>query len=241
MRLPIRFPKYVLYGMASAVWSILFLHILVGDTMSAADALSWSGGLIHSPAHRVNVMRSHHHEMGKELEQQHGAEEQQMQRDTKPAAFSNPPHLATGRGPSFVHADGQLDVSCFPHDKNIGSRTTEVAVVQVSSVQDCMKQCQSRPTCSHFTYNKNSKACHLKDGAPVFYTYNGDMTGPRSCDYSCTDNCWMNSETAVKALDYSGHGPGLCWAACKGTAGCIMYTFKGSTCTLYAKDSFNKS
>uniref|UniRef100_P81860 Microneme antigen L2 n=1 Tax=Sarcocystis muris TaxID=5813 RepID=MIA2_SARMU len=138
-------------------------------------------------------------------------------------------------------AGPQLDVSCFAHDKNIGSRTEQLSVVHVASAQDCMKECQALPTCSHFTYNKNSKKCHLKAGAPEFYTYTGDMTGPRSCEHNCSDACWMDGNNPLAVWDYSGQPPALCWAACMGTPGCDLYTFQGMTCKLYSQTSSKRA
>lgn len=172
-------------------------------------------------------------------EQEHGQQELEEGTQSKitPDSFVKRVAPSCGASASFAEksVNANTDVSCFPHDQNIGSRAHEIKVLKTDSVQGCLKECRKMSNCTHYTYNKSSKVCHLKDAVPEFYTYNGDMTGPRSCDSSCFVGCLTYSSNPIKTLAYKNTAPSLCQAACAATKDCQAFVWTQNDCKLFGR------
>ncbi|PFH36299.1 hypothetical protein BESB_044910 [Besnoitia besnoiti] len=57
-----------------------------------------------------------------------------------------------------------------------GSTAPEIDVTPADFALQCREKCEANPGCSHFTWNKNSKKCYLKNGRAHLRQYNGDET-----------------------------------------------------------------
>ncbi|PFH35455.1 hypothetical protein BESB_063420 [Besnoitia besnoiti] len=124
------------------------------------------------------------------------------------------------------------------HKGNTGSKAPNIKnAVQKGNTEACMEYCQSTPGCTHFTYNLTSKYCHIKSGRPQFYTYKNDVTGSRSCDFSCFVKGVTYTNAPQVADTLSTPLATDCQAACAAEPKCRVFVWEedGSICRLYGE------
>nr|DAA05464.1 TPA_exp: microneme protein 4 [Neospora caninum] len=153
------------------------------------------------------------------------------QREEADAANTDDPVDAARALPNA--ADHHQDLLCV-HTGNIGSKAGDIESPQpANDLTECMARCKATKKCSHYTFNTNSKYCHMKSGKPKLYEYPGDLTGSKTCDTSCFR----------RGVDYST-APGVgkpwfttlatdCQVACGAEDGCVAFTWHAPTSRCY--------
>nr|ACY68624.1 micronemal protein MIC4 [Toxoplasma gondii] len=119
----------------------------------------------------------------------------------------------------------KLDLSCV-HSDNKGSRAPTIGEpVPDVSLEQCAAQCKAVDGCTHFTYNDDSKMCHVKEGKPDLYDLTGGKTASRSCDRSCFEQhvSYEGAPDVMTAMVTSQSAD--CQAACAADPSCEIFTY----------------
>ncbi|PHJ19903.1 microneme protein mic4 [Cystoisospora suis] len=84
-----------------------------------------------------------------------------------------------------VDCDLNVEPSCFK--MNTGSKTRDIKTLKMdpkgvaTEIITCRSSCLVLPNCTHFTYNKDTRRCFLKQGNPSYREYGHDVSGSKDC------------------------------------------------------------
>lgn len=112
----------------------------------------------------------------------------------------------------------------------------------VLSSYDCMKRCTETRGCSIWSWDRHTKACHLKDAGALTgrVPKPSVVSGPRQCVYgpTCFDHEWDYPGYDIEKIDDRFViSPNECQQLCTVNSQCAFFSWKASTSSCYLKAS----
>ncbi|CBZ51098.1 hypothetical protein NCLIV_041730 [Neospora caninum Liverpool] len=99
----------------------------------------------------------------------------------------------------------------------------------------CMRACQAEDSCTHYTFDAETKHCKLQSGEPVFQETAHVVTGARTCD----DSCYQRNVDYAGAPDVGSpiNTPFVvdCQVACTASSICAAFVYKTAENTCHFK------